>query len=224
MKSVEEFLANLHRGIPAEAMPTHHNSLQPEIEFAASRGLKLAPLQGLSRFASASHPQSWYPSADLVQLHRFSAEYPGCNWGMATEGAIVLEYAPAIGRHSLCELCDGNFEGWCDTLQFRFGSGPSARRFLLFQHAGQKLRALGTRAAGLSVHSGARYLVPVPPSRFFSGPQLTWWETSAAIGEIPWFLLADDGEADGNPPAVPALPPLEGAPQETCYVYDDCSF
>lgn len=112
MKSAEEFLANLYRGIPAPAMLTHHNSLHPQIEFAASRGLKLAPLQGLSRFASAAHPQSWYPTADLVELRRYSAEYPGCNWGIAADGAIVFEYAPAVGRHSLCELCDGDYDGW----------------------------------------------------------------------------------------------------------------
>ncbi|HEV2136341.1 MAG TPA: hypothetical protein VGR47_19085 [Terracidiphilus sp.] len=224
MKSAEEFLSNLHRGIPTPTMFTHHNNLPLEIEFAALRGLRLTPLQGLSRFASAPHSQSLYPTADLVQLRCFSAECPGCNWGMVADGTIVVEYNPAVGRHSLCELCDGDYDGWCDTLQFRSGAGPSATRFLLFNHAGQKLRALGPRSGGIRVHCGARFMVPVPPSRFVSGPQLTWWDTSAVIEDIPWFLLEQDGDADWNPPAAtPAIPAFAGTPHEPYYVHDDRS-
>lgn len=224
MKSAEQFLANLHRGISTPSMFTHNNNvLPPEVEFAASRGLKLAPVKGLGRFASAAHALFGYPTSDLVQLRCFASEFTVSQWSMTTtDGAIVLEYDPALGRHSLCELCDDWDGCWYQTLQFCSGSGPSATRFLLFRHDGQKLRVLGPRSAGLCLHAGVQDMVIVPPSCL--RPQLHWANPSAVIEEVPWFLLDQDGSADGNPPAaVPAFPPIAGAPHELRYVYDDFS-
>jgi hypothetical protein len=206
--NAEEFLANLHRGISMPATFTHFNILPPEIEFAASRGLKLAPAQGLSRFASVARIGLEYPTADLVQLRAIAVQHLApLNWQMAADGFIVLEYTPALGHHSLCELCDGDWESWSETLQFRAGSGSNATRFLLYRHEGQKLRALGRHSAGLRVHSSGATL-PVPPSRFLSGTRLAW-SNAAAVQKIPWFLVDPDGDFIGNSlTAVPAIPPF----------------
>jgi hypothetical protein len=59
--NAEEFLANLHRGISTPATLTHWNVLPPEIEFAASRGLKLVPAQGLAPFAFVARKRLGYP-------------------------------------------------------------------------------------------------------------------------------------------------------------------
>jgi hypothetical protein len=215
--NAEEFLAKLHRGISMPASPI--NVLPPEIELAASRGLKLAPAQGLSRFASAARTELGYPTADLVQLRAIAAQHLApLNWQMAVDGFIVLEYTPALGHHSLCELCDGDWD-WSETLQFRAGSGSNATRFLLFRHYGQKLRALGQRSTGLRVHSSGATL-PVPPTRFLSGTRLAW-ANAAAIQKIPWFLIDSDGDFIGNPSTVvPAVPPFVGGPCERDCGYD----
>jgi hypothetical protein len=219
----EEFLANLHRGISTPAMFTCHIALPPEIGFAASLGLKLMPIQGQSRFASAIRLRFAYATSDPVQLRAFAAECQSstCNWAMSAEGVAVLEYSPALGHHSLCELCDGDEAGWSDTLQFRSGVGRNATRFLLFRlHQVQKLRILGSRCVGVRLHSGTGNFVPVPPSRFLAGPQLIWENPSAAIEEVPWFLLDREGSADGRPPAAPAFPPVWNREYERRYVYD----
>ncbi|HKF47593.1 MAG TPA: hypothetical protein VKB38_09575 [Terracidiphilus sp.] len=119
------------------------------------------------------------------------------NWMVAADNFIVLEYTPALGYHALCELCDGGWDGWSETLQFTAGSGLNATRFLLFRHGSQKLRALGPRSAGLRVHSfGA--MIPAPPSRLLNGSRLAW-SNAAAIQDIPWFLVApDDCDFNGD--------------------------
>ena len=218
MKSAEKSLESLHRCATMSAMLTSTTTLPPDVSFAASRGLKLAPVQGLSRFASVARTRLGYPTADLVQLQILSAEFPMCNWAMLTDSVTVLEYNPALGRHSLCELCGGDWDGWRDTLQFRSG----ATRFLLFRYNGQRLRVLGPRAAGLRVHCGDMLLVP--PSRFLSSA-LRWSNPSAAIAAIPeWLLEADEDYSGGNPPStVPATPPFAGEPDEPRYIYDHYS-
>jgi hypothetical protein len=197
MKSAEQFLANLHRGISTPAVLTHFNILPQEVEFAASRGLKLAPVQGLSRFASGARRSLGYPTADVVQLRAFTAEIPvAMNWMMAVDNLIVLEYTPAIGHHSLRELCDGDWDDWSETLQFTAGPGSNATRFLLFRHGSQKLRALGPRSAGLRVHSSGA-MIPAPPSRLLNGSRLAW-SNVVAIQDIPWFLVASDRDFNGD--------------------------
>jgi hypothetical protein len=216
----EEFLANLRRGTEKPTMPTHHNVLLPEIEFAASRGLKLAPVRGQSRFASAPSSRLVYPTADKTQLLALAAEYSPCNWSMMPDGVVVFEYNSVLGRHSLWELCDDDWDGWRDTLQFHSG----ITHFLLFRHRGQKLRVLGPRQAGLRLHSGVRERVPVPPSRFLTGPQFVW-SNQSAIEELPWFLVDEEGGSSGTPPpTAPAIPPFASGPYERCYVYGDCSW
>jgi hypothetical protein len=145
-------------------------------------------------------------------------EFPGCNWALATNNIAVFEYNAAIGRHALCELCGGDWDGWRDTLQFRSGD----TRFLLFRYSGQRLRILGPRFVGVRLHSAD--MVLVPPSRFFTGPRLVWVDKSATINvDLPeWMLAADDDNAGGNPlPAVPAhlLYTEEGCNRR--YVYDN---
>jgi hypothetical protein len=200
MKSAELFLETLLCGAAALAKPNPTTILPSEIEFAASHGLKLVPIQSLSRFASTARKRIGHPTADIVQLRSFAAESPRCNWAMATDEVIALEYNPELGRHSLCELCDGDWDGWRDTLQFRSG----ATHFLLFRQIEQRPRILGLRSVGLRLHSGD--MVLVPPSRFLTGPQLTWLDLSAAIVEIPWWLVDPDGRGDRNAQAaVPSI-------------------
>jgi len=187
MKSVEGFLTNLHRGLPKPVAHYFHNDLPMDIEFAASRGLKLMPLRGVSRFASAARPRFEYPTSDIVHLRSFGAG-SAVSWAMATDDEVmVLEYNPAIGRHSLCELCDGDWEAWHNTLQFRSGSALNATQFLLFRHAGRRLRSLGSRSAGICIHAYGDMVV-VPPSRPRGGPKLSWSNTSG-IQEVPWWLV-----------------------------------
>jgi hypothetical protein len=111
MKSAELFLETLLSGAAALAKPTPTTILPPEIEFAAAHGLKLAPVQSLSQFASTARKRIWHPTADIVQLRSFAVKSPKCNWAMATDEVIALEYNPELGRHSLCELCDGDWDG-----------------------------------------------------------------------------------------------------------------
>jgi hypothetical protein len=218
MKSAETFLETLLCGAPAFAKPHPATILPPDIEFAALRGLKLAPIRGLSRFASAARSRVGYPTADLVQLRGFAAEFPMCNWSMAADGIIVLEYNRVLGQHSLCELCGGDWDGWRDTLQFRSG----ATRFLVYRHAGQRLRVLGPRSVGLRVYASGD-LIPVPPSRFLTGPQLAWTNPSAVIQGVPWWLVEQNCGAGGDHlVGVPFITSFAGA-DEFHSINDDSS-
>jgi hypothetical protein len=217
MQSAEEFLETLYRGSFMLAMAKSSTFLPPEVSFAADLGLKLAPVPSHRRFVSAARVRVGYSTCDKVQLRQLAFEFPFCNWALATENVAVFEYNPAIGRHSLRELCGGDWDGWRDTLQFRSGD----TRFLLFRHSGQRLRTLEPRFVGVKLHTAD--MVPVPPSRFFTGPQLVWVDMSAAIVYAPEWLLDRDDDSDENPPAaVPVIPPGAGL-NELRYVYDDCS-
>jgi hypothetical protein len=216
-QSAENFLDTLYRGSFTPAMP-NSSSLPEEVSFAANLGLKLAPIPSHSRFVSAALAQVGYPTFDCVQLRQWAFEFPSCNWALETDNVAVFEYNPATGRHSLCELCGGEWDGWRDTLQFRSGN----TRFLLFRYSGQRLRVLGPRFVGVRLHSAD--MVLAPPSRFFTGPQLVWVDKSAAINvDLPeWMLAAGDDYAGGNPPpAAPALPPHEDGGSNLRYVYDN---
>jgi len=182
---------------PAFVQPTPSVILPLEIEFAASRGLKVAPIRGLSRFVSAPRIQLGYQTADIVQLRTFASRFLICNWSMATDGVVVFEYNHAHASHSLSELCDCDWENWRNTLQFRCG----VRRFFLFRHSGQKLRNLGPRSVGLRLHSGSA-MVQIPPSRYLAGARFEWLDTTAAIEEIPWWLVDEAGDAGGSRPAA----------------------
>jgi hypothetical protein len=67
-------------------------------------------------------------------------------------------------------------------------------------------------------------MIQVPPSRFLAGPQLAWTNPSAAIKDVPWWLVAEDNDACGNPPAsVPLIPSFADAQHEFHNVYDGYS-
>jgi len=188
MKST--FFETLLYGAPAFAKVSSSTILPPEIEFAASRGLKLAPSRGMSQFASAARTPCGYPTSDIVQLRGFAAQFPLCRWSMTATDVAVLEYTPSLGHFHLHELCDGDWEGWRETLQFR--SGPA--QFLIFNYKGQKLRALDRRFVGLRLHSGNGKMLPVPP-----GSERVW-VNSAAIQELPPSLLADGDREEASQP------------------------
>ena len=78
--------------------------------------------------------------------------------------------------------------------------------FLLSRHFGQRLRTLEPRFVGVRLHTAN--LVPVPPSRYFAGPQLVWVNKSDAIVEVPVWLLEPEKPSDENPlAAVPIIHP-----------------
>jgi hypothetical protein len=217
MQSAEKSLETEYRGSLTPEMTKLSTLLPAEVSFAADLGLKLAPIPSHRRFVSAALVRVGYATCDKVQLRQFAFEFPFCNWALATDNVAVFEYNPAIGRHSLCELCGGDWDGWRDTLQFR----SSGTRFLLFRHDGQLLRVLGPPFVGVRLHTAD--MVPVPPSRFFTGPQLVWTDPSASIEAIPvWLLEGGDGFSGGNPPpAVPVLPPYASAESNLRYVYNE---
>jgi hypothetical protein len=206
MKSAEEYLEAQYRDSITPAMLKSSTLLPLEVSFAADLGLKLAPIPSHSRFVSPARVRAGNPTSDPDQLSQFASEFPNCNWALETSNVAVLEYNPAIGRQSLRDLCGGDWDGWCHTLQFRAGE----MRFLLFRHHGERLRVLGSRSLGLRVHAGQNNMILVPPSRFLTGPRLVWTDPSAAIESIPaWLLEAGDASFGGNPPpTIPTILPF----------------
>jgi len=80
--------------------------LPPEVRAAAARGWCLFPVK---MRAKAPLVKAWpeVATSDLVQLEAWAAEFPACNWGMATgsaSGVVVIDVDGEEGRRSWANL------------------------------------------------------------------------------------------------------------------------
>ena len=166
------------------------NDLDPSLILAAERGLVIAPVLTHSKFASArSYARA--PLDGIESIAEASARYPRCNWTLHVGASLaVLEVDTRIGYESLALLCRRNFGRWTKTLQFR----DDTSRFFLFRSLGTRVRFLGQRFRGVSLHTGNTFLF-IPPSWFVSG-HVSWVNQALILDVPPWLLESASGSGN----------------------------
>lgn len=157
---------------------------------AVEEGWQIAPVGSHSRFASLTRSQIAAPSNNLTDITLWANQFPDANWCVETgraSGLIILEVEHQVGRESLRALCNDDWGGWTNTLQFR----DNVSSHLLFRYAGERIRFLLSQFKGLKIHGGS--CVVIPPSWFVGGTPLAYADPYAKLFDCPEFLL-DPGQ------------------------------
>lgn len=158
--------------------------LPRELRIPVNFGGRVSPVLARSVYAP---PQAHigYPTCDPVQLLKYFAAHPGCNWNLSTgveAGIIAVEFDYVAARESLAYLCEGD-DDWHRTLRFETVSAC----FALFGLSAQRIRPRFNRYPGLRVH--CRDGVLIPPS-IVSGRKLAYVDPFARLTATPGWVLS----------------------------------
>jgi hypothetical protein len=200
LKFAEEFLLSLkqqslsslsHSALARESA-SEAVEIPPELVIATTRGLRVFPVIGYSKHAAAKASIET-ATCDLARIKYWIHRYHGypLNWNVATgpsagDGVVALEVIGDLGRMSLCQLCQDDWD-WIDTSRSQAGNGA---RYLFFQWPdGMSLRgSVKQLAPGLILH-GEGGSVPVPPSQTRSGIIHAYLTPHAAMAYPPEWLV-----------------------------------
>ena len=181
-------------------------TLHPDVERLAILGWRLHPSSRHSKRACVKNAAS-LATADLDQLDRWAAEFPGCNWRVTMEGSGI--WALDVDVPGPAHAADGVAK--LTTLVKTHGPIPQRPMTrsggggccLFFKHSGEAIAGkTGTPAPGLDPRRG-RLSVTVPPSVHHST-------------KLPYRWIAAPWEV--SPPSAPAsshLPPVNHNPPGT---------
>jgi len=160
--------------------------LPPEVRAAVARGWRLLPVKARGKTPLV---QEWPKAATDApeRLEAWAAQFPGCNWGIATgpqSGFFVLDLDGDTGLDWLkARIDDGNDlpETW---------SVHTARGLHLYFRWGVDIRNSASKlAAGVDIRGAGGYVV-APPSVHPDGPEYTAVDTSCPVSPAPAWLLA----------------------------------
>ncbi len=129
----------------------------------------------------ASWPEN--ATSNPAQLSAWAAQFPNCNWGLATgarSGIIVIDADGETGRASLASL------GPPSTLTVAAGNGLHC--YLSSLSAALIGTSVGRLGPGLDIRANGGYVV-YPPSLHLSGRLYTFCDPRQPIVAAPtWFL------------------------------------
>lgn len=183
----------------ASALQVPH--VPPELRTAASRGWRLHPL---CRPDDTSRPENergkapvlvgWQKVAtsDITQLEKWAAQYPRCNWGMATgeaSGVVAIDVDGFEGRSSLASL---ERQGLTlpATLTVTTGRTDGGEHRYYRMPSGADIRNDQSGKIGLHIDvRGTGGFVVCPPSVHASGEQYRFIDPDALIAELPAWVI-----------------------------------
>jgi hypothetical protein len=202
MKSAEAFLSSLKQRrlsyLSNSALVGESASetveIPSELLIAATLGLCVFPVIGYSMHA-ATKAGIETATSDLALIEYWIRQHYGdpLNWYVATgpgplagEGVVALEVVGDVGRASLCELCQDDWD-WIDTLRSQAGNDA---RYLFFQWPDNMAMSPSAKqlAPGLILH-GEGDSVPIPPSQTSSGISRAYLTPRAALAYPPEWLI-----------------------------------
>lgn len=131
------------------------------------------------RTANGAHDAT----SDLTQLLQWAKQYPGCNWGLNTDGWVVIDVDPRNGGDALLEILETKHGAFPDTCTQSTGGGG---KHLLYR-ARDGVNYPGTLGPGVDVKRGGGSYICVEPSIHASGKPYLW---------------IDDTEPYKTPPAL----------------------
>jgi hypothetical protein len=128
-------------------------------------------------------------SSDLATIYEWAAQFPNCNWGVATgpdSRVFVLDVDGEQGRASLSSL-ERQYGPLPPTLTSRTGRGE--HRWFNYPGAREIRGSAGKLGQGLDIRGSGGYAI-VPPSVHSSGRLYQWGERISARTES-WLLVGD---------------------------------
>ncbi|MGB9408403.1 MAG: bifunctional DNA primase/polymerase [Terracidiphilus sp.] len=168
---------------------------------AAARGWRLFPV---CRCDDVSYPErkrgkiplvmGWPRQAtnNLEKLEAWAAQYPGCNWGMATgaaSGVVVIDIDGPEGRAAVAGL----ERAGCalpSTLTVTTGRIDGGEHRCYLAPPGVAIRnSSGRLGPHIDVRGTGGYAV-IPPSTHETGKQYRYVDPDAAIAELPGWVVA----------------------------------
>jgi hypothetical protein len=186
-------------------------ALPSEIIAAANRGWQLLPL---CRHDDLSYPErergkvpprgfiEWQKRAtsNFVQLEKWAAEFPGCNWAIAcgsASGVVVVDVDGPEGRASLAAL-EGKECPFPQTLTVQTGRENGGSHFYYRLREGVDVPNNNSGKIGpkIDVKSIGGYVV-VPGSVHATGKQYRFVDPSVPLAELPEWIVE---RLKGRPP------------------------
>ncbi len=227
----------------------------PEILIGVALGWRMFPLRAgtktgyyLTAYRDGRTGYSWQQQAtnDIVQVTRWAAEYPGCNWGLATgqeSGVWVIDPDSKKGHDWVVE------RGLTDTYVVKTGGGePEKVLYAMqcyFKHPGLGFRIKNSikgkkssLADGVDVRGDGGYVLIVPsvtehPYRVLKNREITkapQWLLDLVIAKTPdeYKAATKDGYkgAESTAAAAPPAPPVYLSPltpEDSKYALDTFS-
>jgi len=197
MISAEEFLrkfkeeqacASVQRELSSTAQSDFE--LDSALTSALQRGWYLAPVLTRSKYFLRRSLEG-EPTQHLAQIRLWASAYSecGCNWVVETgirSGLLILEFTYDIGQATIRYLLEDDCS-WHTTVQFT----DQNARFVCFRYSGQRIRTLGTRFPGVTIHLDDCILIP--PSITTKASQISYLNPCARTLELPDGLLAKCG-------------------------------
>jgi len=179
-------------------------SLPAEIRAAAARGWRLLPVLARTKTPLVKEWQK-FATSDLGQLEAWAAQFPDCNWGMATgpgSGVFVLD---VDGESGVAALLAHHEQGrkLPNTLTVSTGNGSH-----LYFHwpEDQPIRnSAGKLADGLDIRGEGGYVV-IPPSVHPNGEPYAYGDPEERVLDAPDWLLALLRESTQGPRLISPQP------------------
>ena len=170
---------------------TAASMLPPEITAAACRGWRLFPVK-----AKGKQPlvKEWQKNAtsDLAQLETWAAQWPPCNWGLATgkaSGLFVIDVDGPEGRAALEELATQGLT-LPETLAVTTGRAGGGEHRYYRMPDGVDIR--NDQDRGIARHidvRGSGGFVVMPPSVHATGKRYSFIEADAPIADAPVWVI-----------------------------------
>ncbi len=189
----------------SQARPS--DTLPPEIRAAAARGWRLLPVQARGKIPLV---QEWPKVATAApeSLEAWAAQFPGCNWAMATgpgSGVFVLDVDGEPGRAALLSFHKQG-KNIPDTLSASTGSGSHV--YFLWPEREAIRNSAGKLATGLDIRGDGGYVV-IPPSIHPNGTPYEYADPDELITCAPkWLLESIVHPAKAIPSASESVAPI----------------
>ena len=131
------------------------------IEALASAGFKLFPVKAGAKYPPLVRFKT-EATTDLNKLNQWRQRWPDCNWGIHTEGLLVLDVDTHKGGF------DSLLESYADLPPTLEVSTPSGGMHLYYMHPPGVMNSVGKLGAGLDVRSNGGYVL-APGSKVPAG-------------------------------------------------------
>ena len=194
-----------------------------EIAHLALRGWRLLPCAPRGKTPLL---KCWpvLASSDLATIREWAAQFPECNWGVATgpgSRVFVLDVDGEAGRASLAAL-EAQHGPLPVTLTSKTGRADGGEHRWFKYPSDRSVRSsTGTVGTNLDVQSGGK-LVIVPPSVHASGRHYRWVNPEQTVAEgSKWLLdlLSGESRMNHSAPSGPVRVLVEGQRNDGLFRY-----